>query len=105
MIETADLLRFVSALALVIGLIVVMVWTMRRLGMGGAGGGAGRRRRRLALVETLALDGRHRLVLVRCDSREHLLLLGQAHDLVVDSDLPPPPRFEPIPPRLPELPL
>jgi flagellar protein FliO/FliZ len=91
MIETADVLRYLSVLALVLGLFLVLTWVMRRLGMG-VGGRPGRRRR-LSLVETLALDGRHRLVLVRCDERDHLLLLGPSGDLVVDRDCPPPPRF------------
>ena len=45
--------------------------------------------KRLELVETLAIDVRRRLVIVRCDGREHLLLLGANQDLVVQSDLDP----------------
>ncbi len=41
--------------------------------------------RRLQLVESLNLDPRRRLVLVRCDEREHLLLLGAAGEQVVDA--------------------
>ena len=48
---------------------------------------------RLAVVESLAIDARHRLVLVRRDDREHLILIGTA-DTVVESGiaapLPPP---------------
>lgn len=39
--------------------------------------------RRLALLETLALDPRRRLMLVACDGREALLLTGGPTDLVV----------------------
>jgi flagellar protein FliO/FliZ len=39
--------------------------------------------RRLALLETLALDPRRRLVLVSCDGREALLLTGGPTDLAV----------------------
>ncbi|MBX6373456.1 MAG: flagellar biosynthetic protein FliO, partial [Acetobacteraceae bacterium] len=42
----------------------------------GAGAAGPRPGRRLALVEVLALDPRRRLVLVRCDGREALLLTG-----------------------------
>jgi flagellar protein FliO/FliZ len=38
---------------------------------------------RLALQESLALDARRRLVLVRCDGRDVLLLTGGAQDQVV----------------------
>jgi flagellar protein FliO/FliZ len=40
---------------------------------------------RLQVVESIALDLRRRLVIVRCDGNEHLLLLGNEHDIVVDT--------------------
>jgi flagellar protein FliO/FliZ len=43
-----------------------------------------RRGRYLKILETLPLDPKRRLVLVQCDTRVHLLLLGGATDLVVD---------------------
>lgn len=46
--------------------------------------------RRLSLVESLSLDARRRLVIARCDGREHLLLLGATQDIVVDANLPAP---------------
>lgn len=39
--------------------------------------------RRLSLQETLALDARRRLIVVRCDSRDLLLLTGGVEDLVI----------------------
>jgi flagellar protein FliO/FliZ len=39
--------------------------------------------RRLVVQDTLALDARRRLTLVRCDDRTVLLLTGGAKDLVV----------------------
>ncbi len=45
--------------------------------------------RRLQIVESLPLDGKRRAVIVRCDKREHLLLLGGQNDIVVDANLPP----------------
>ena len=41
--------------------------------------------RRLQIVESLSLDMRRRLVIVRHDDKEHLLLLGNERDLVVES--------------------
>ena len=41
--------------------------------------------RRLTLVESLMLDPQRRLVLVRCDGREHLLLLGDGR-LLAEAD-------------------
>ncbi len=47
-----------------------------------------KRARRLKIVESLLLDTKHRCVIVRCDEREHLLLLGDQNDIVIDANLP-----------------
>ncbi|MFA5040540.1 MAG: flagellar biosynthetic protein FliO [Bdellovibrionales bacterium] len=47
------------------------------------------RTRRLKIVENLSLDAKHRCVIVRCDDHEHLLLLGNQNDIVVETNLPP----------------
>lgn len=87
--DTTTYLRFVAALVLVLGMILGLLWLLRRFGLGGMVARAAGRRR-LALVESLALDGKRRLLLVRRDGREHLLLLGGATDLVVERDIPVP---------------
>ncbi|MDR2412193.1 MAG: flagellar biosynthetic protein FliO [Holosporales bacterium] len=43
-----------------------------------------KRGRYLKVLETLPLDPKRRLVLVQCDTRVYLLLLGGATDFVVD---------------------
>ena len=83
--ESVDYLRFIGGLVLVIGLILALTWGIRRYGphaLGGASGG----KRRLALVESLTLDAKHRLVLIREGDREHLLVLG-GQGLVVQTNL------------------
>ena len=72
--DPIDYLRFLAALAFVLGLIALFAWAARRWRLGTAAPGAARR---LAVVEILPIDPRRKLVLVRCDRREHLLLLGQ----------------------------
>lgn len=69
------LMRFGGALAAVVALIVALAW-LARLRLARALPGAGRRR--LAIVESVQVDGRTRIVLVRCDDREHLLAVGPA---------------------------
>ena len=75
--------RFLLALAFVVLLIGACAWLARRFGLGGrfvvAGG-----KRRLGVIEVLPLDGKHRLVLLRRDEAEHLVLLGQHNDLVIE---------------------
>lgn len=80
-------IRFVAALFAVLAMIFVAMWLLKRIGMAGAAVGSGKSRRRLAVVEALALDTRRRLVLVRRDGVEHLLLLGASGDVVVETGL------------------
>ena len=74
----ADLARMIAGLAVTLGLIGLGVVGLRRFGpetlkrLQGA-----RPARRLAVLETLMLDPGRRLVLVRIDSEERLILLGE----------------------------
>ena len=86
--EFSDYLRFGLALVFVIGLIGLMATIARRAGFGfpiKAIKPSGRRR--ISIMEVTPLDGRRRLVLIRCDKKEHLLLLGPSTELVVASDI------------------
>ncbi|HUZ72590.1 MAG TPA: flagellar biosynthetic protein FliO [Stellaceae bacterium] len=76
--------RFVLALAAVVALIFAVAWVARRLGLGGRLVSTGGKRRRLAVVEVLPLDAKRRLVLLRRDGAEHLILLGIGGDVVVE---------------------
>ncbi len=74
--------RFVLALAFVVLLILACAYVARRLGLGGRLATSGGRR--LAILEVLPLDGKRRLVLLKRDGVEHLLLLGINSDLVIE---------------------
>ena len=92
---TADIYwRFIGALILVIALILALAWIAKRLGFGGRLVAA-RGKRRLAIEEVLPLDGKRRLVLLKRDGIEHLLLLGLNDDLVVETGITPPAGAEP----------
>jgi flagellar protein FliO/FliZ len=65
------------ALGGVVALVLLAGRLARRAGLAPQGGG------RLRIEETVALDARRRLVLVRCDGRALLLLTGGAQDQVV----------------------
>lgn len=45
-------------------------------------------RHRISVVDTAVIDRQHRLVLVRRDSVEHLILIGGSRDMVVESNIP-----------------
>ena len=73
-----DWARAVFALIATLALIGIAAYAARRFGMVRAGANAGPRR--LKLVESLMLDPRRRLVVVRFDDRDHLLLLSPEGD-------------------------
>lgn len=83
--SAATYLQFFLALAFVVGLILAIGWLARRAGLGVPALAKGRRR--LAIVEMIAVDPRRRLVLVRRDDREHLLLIGGATDVTIESGI------------------
>lgn len=75
MLELTDLSRAITGLGLVLLLLVGVLWLVKRLvphHLGGRQTG----QRRLAVIETLPLDPRTRLVLVRCDALEHLVIVS-----------------------------
>jgi len=78
-----DLARAVFGLAFTLGIIGLCAWTARRYAPQLlARMNAERGERRLRVVETLVLDPARRLVLVRVDEEERLLLLGEGRELI-----------------------
>lgn len=72
----ADWLTAGAALLLVLGLILLLARLLRATGLAPQTSG-----QRLKLQEALALDARRRLLILRCDGREVLLLTGGPQDL------------------------
>jgi flagellar protein FliO/FliZ len=93
MMDAELALRFVLALAVVLALIVATGWVGRRYMGAGRFAAFPGKRRRLAVVESLQVDGRTRLVLVRRDGAEHLVMVGGASSLVVESGIVAPSTF------------
>src|SRR5437764_488610 len=80
--------RFFIAFLIVLALIVLTFWAIRRFGGIGLGTGAARGRQpRLAVIDAAAVDGRRRLVLIRRDNVEHLLMIGGPSDIVVEQNI------------------
>jgi len=80
-----DLLRAIFGLAITLGLIGMAAYVVRRYApemMAKLQGSAPRRDKRLKVIETLMLDPSRRLVLVKVDQEERLLLLGEGRELI-----------------------
>ncbi|MCP4395189.1 MAG: FliO/MopB family protein [Alphaproteobacteria bacterium] len=57
---------------------------------------AGGKKRRLSISESINIDGRNRLLLVRRDDVEHLLIVGGATNLLIEQNIPTPPDFKTV---------
>ena len=60
---------------------------MRRFGANRLGGSARGRQPRLAVIDAADVDGRRRLVLIRRDNVEHLMMIGGPNDVVVEPNI------------------
>ncbi|MBF0354510.1 MAG: flagellar biosynthetic protein FliO [Alphaproteobacteria bacterium] len=88
--------RYLLALIFVVGLILAAGWGIKRFGMGLTVAPRLRgQQKRLMVTEIAALDARRRLVLVRRDETEHLILLGVTHETVLESGIVPPQKEMP----------
>jgi flagellar protein FliO/FliZ len=109
-------LTFFFAFVAVLALIGVAAWLVRRFAGNRIGANPNRGRMpRLAVIDAAAVDNRRRLVLVRRDNVEHLLMIGGPTDIVVEPNIvrataardqiaqrpgvgaEPPPRITPLP--------
>ena len=86
-IETVSYLKFLLALLFVLGLIGGLSIIAKRAGLGNRGPIVKGNSKRLSIVETMALDPKRRVVLIRCDNSEHLLLLGSNSEQTIVSSL------------------
>ena len=110
-------LTFFFAFVAVLALIGAAAWLVRQFAGNRLGANTNRGRMpRLAVIDAAAVDGRRRLVLVRRDNVEHLLMIGGPTDIVVEPNIvrampgrdqmpprpavggaEPPPRIAPLP--------
>ena len=75
--DLLSLMRAVLGLGVTLGLVGLAAYAARRWGPPGLLQAKTPDQRRLQVIETLALDPQRRLVLVRVDAEERLLLLGE----------------------------
>lgn len=86
-LQLDDYMRYALALVFVLALIGLLAALARRLGMGGATPRRRGRDRRLAVSEALSLDGKRKLMLVRRDGVEHLVIVGPSSETVVEAGI------------------
>jgi flagellar biogenesis protein FliO len=80
------ILAGVLALIIVIALIILLVWALKFLTDMTASVGR-RQQKRLGVVESIAIDQKRQLILIRRDNVEHLIMIGGVNEFVVESSI------------------
>ena len=84
----SDSVIYIVTVTLLIGLAGLAFWIARQsLGLGSMALFQGKPKR-VGVVESASLDGRRRLVLVRRDNVEHLIMTGGPVDVVIETGIP-----------------
>lgn len=95
-----NVLTAILALGIVLVLIVLGLWVLKVFFKASTNLGRGRNRR-LSVVDSVAVDPKRQLLIVRRDNVEHLILTGGPQDVVVESGIPverhPPMARRPVP--------
>lgn len=83
--EYVDLPRYFSSLGLVIALILGVAYLAKRLNLSRFLATGMRSPTRLDVVERLFIDAKHRILIIRCDTREHVVLFGAGYCQLLES--------------------
>lgn len=84
--ELADYLKFFFALLFVLSLMGGLAFLMKKFGLT-QGGNFASGKRRLKIIESLALDPKHKAVLIQRDDQEHLVILSHSGDTVIETNI------------------
>lgn len=85
--ELSAYYRFVAALVFVLGIIGIFALVARRIIPGARNINRRGAKRRLSVVEVVPVDTKRRLVLLRRDDTEHLVMLGPQGDTVIERNI------------------
>lgn len=85
-ITLPDFLKMIAALAFVVALMGGLAILIKRLGLA-QGLPSSAAQKRLKVIESIPLDPRRRAVLLRCDDKDHLVILGPNGETLIKADI------------------
>lgn len=85
--DMPQLMKLFLAMAVVLGLMGGLSFFLKKLGLSAVANIKSGEKRRLAIIESLPLDARRRLVILRRDDQEHLVILGATGEIVVEQNI------------------
>lgn len=85
----STIIQFIFALGFVIALLAAFAYGAKRLGFIARVtlNQEGNPKKRLNIVEIMPVDAKRRLVLIRRDDTEHLIMLGAERDLLIEQNI------------------
>ncbi len=87
--DLPQFLKLLIALGVVLLLMGGLALLLKKLGLAQQTSTKADGKRRLNIVESLPLDARRRLVIIKCDQAEHLVILSATGETVIAKDIPP----------------
>lgn len=87
--ETGAYFQFILALLFVLALILVIAYLAKKFGLMARVtiNSTKTKDKRLNIVEILPIDARRKLMIIRRDDVEHLVMLGTDRDIVIERDI------------------
>ncbi|MBE7638365.1 hypothetical protein GUA87_16020 [Sneathiella sp. P13V-1] len=79
--------KYIIGLLFVLGLIGLLAYIVRRAGFIPSAERPRLSKKRLGISQMIALDAKRRLVLIRRDDKEHLVILGPNSETVIETDI------------------
>jgi flagellar protein FliO/FliZ len=89
MTDTVSIILGVAAFLFVFALIALIAWAFKTFVLTGRSGTSllRGRDRRLGVVETASVDGHRKLILIRRDTVEHLIMTGGPVDVLIETGI------------------
>ena len=78
-------LKLAASLLVVLALMGLLAYGLKRLNI--AQSGMHGKGNRLKIMEQRMIDSRHKVAIIRCDDKDHLVILGQNSNTVIKTDM------------------
>lgn len=78
------------ALAFVLALMGLLSFILKKINF--AQSGMANKNARIKIIEQRMIDSKHKIAIIRCDNKDHLVILGQNGDTVIKADMTIPPE-------------
>ncbi len=87
--DLQQLLRLAVALIIVLGLMGGLSFLLKKLGLVNMPQTKKGDKKRITLIESMPLDTRRRIVILQCDDKQYLVVLGPNGETMLDPDITP----------------